>query len=119
MRVEATKPCSVSTERNPLASRVAEQVAASADRLEQQAAQVRAMDKQFAMRLMKEATRLRQVARGLDIQHKQAERARMRRKNMRDPDAAPDQSRAEQAAVLRRNVDDDLGRNLGEAREWW
>ena len=50
----------------------AEQIALSADRLEHQAAEVRAFDKRLAMWLLKEATRLRHCARALDIQHKRA-----------------------------------------------
>jgi hypothetical protein len=61
--------------------------------LEQQAAEVRATDKRFALQLMREATRLRRVARGVDIQHKRAQRARMRRESDR-VDPAIDQSRA-------------------------
>ena len=68
-----------SAERRRLKNDAAELIAASADRLERQAAEVRAADKQLALRLTKEATKLRRIARGLDIQHKQAERARRRR----------------------------------------
>jgi len=69
------------SKRRPLTNRAAEQIAASADRLQQHAAEVRATDKRLALRLVKEATKLRKVARELDIQHKQVDRARMRRKN--------------------------------------
>jgi phage-related minor tail protein len=87
VRGEVEKPFPVGVERNPLANDTAERIAASADRLERQAAEVRAADKQLALRLMKEATKLRRVARSIDIQHKQAERARMRRKGLLDADA--------------------------------
>jgi hypothetical protein len=59
----------------------AEQIAASADRLEQQAAEVRPSDKRLALYLVKEATRLRNCARALEIQHKRAVRAVMARLN--------------------------------------
>jgi len=59
----------------------AEQIAASADRLEQQAAEVRPADKRLALYLLKEANRLRNCARSLEIQHKRAIRAVMSRLN--------------------------------------
>ena len=67
------------TPRNRLALETAEQIAASADRLELQAAQVRPTDKQLALQILKEATKLRKHARTLDIQHKRALRAVMDR----------------------------------------
>ena len=79
MNDEVERPPTGRLQRRTLKSRIAEQIAVSADRLERQAADVRANDKQLALQLMKEATRLRRVARGIDIQHKRAERARMRR----------------------------------------
>ena len=59
----------------------AEQIAASADRLEQQAAEIRPADKRLALYLLKEANRLRNCARSLEIQHKRAIRAVMSRLN--------------------------------------
>lgn len=67
------------TPRQTLANPTAERIAASADRLEAQAAQVRPRDKQLALQLLKEATRLRQYARALEIQHKRAIRTTMER----------------------------------------
>jgi hypothetical protein len=91
-------------ERHALRNGLAEQIAASADRLERQAADVRASDKQLALQLMKEATRLRRVARGIDIQHKRAQRARMRRLELRPQSSvglpAPDKSKAAWIAFL-------------------
>jgi hypothetical protein len=63
------------TPRHRLAHDTAEQIAAAADRLENQAAEVRAINKHLALRILKEASRLRQYARTLDIQHKRAIRA--------------------------------------------
>lgn len=57
----------------------AEQIAQSADRLEHQATEVRTSDRQLALWLLKEASRLRQCARALDIQHKRALRVVMSR----------------------------------------
>jgi hypothetical protein len=81
---------------------MAEQIATSADRLEQQAADVRATDKQLALQLMKEATRLRRVARAIDIQHKRAQRARMQRHQPDDLVPGPDKSSAAWLAFLAR-----------------
>jgi hypothetical protein len=67
------------TPRNRLALDTAEQIAASADRLENQAALIRPTDKRLALQILKEATRLRQCARTLDIQHKRATRSVMDR----------------------------------------
>lgn len=67
------------TPRNRLALETAEQIAASADRLEHQAAQVRPTNKRLALQILKEANRLRQCARTLDIQHKRAIRALVER----------------------------------------
>jgi hypothetical protein len=78
--------------RNRLALETAEQIAASADRLEKQAAQVRSTDKHLALQILKEATKLRKQARTLDIQHKRAVRAMMERlRGNRDygPEDAP------------------------------
>jgi hypothetical protein len=99
---DVEKPIGAGVERNALKNRAAEQIASSADRLEQQAADVRATDKQLALQLMKEATRLRRVARGIDIQHKRAERARKRRNDLIDPAARPDNSQAAWIAFLTR-----------------
>src|SRR5262245_38553070 len=60
-----------SDHRRRLSNPVAERIAASADRLEAQAAEVRPNDKQLALRLMKEATKLRRAARSVDIDYKQ------------------------------------------------
>jgi len=54
--IDIDRPYGMSGERHTLTDRTAEQIAASADRLEQQAAGVRANDKQLALWLMKEAT---------------------------------------------------------------
>ena len=116
MKVEAAKPYTI-TERRTLSNPVAERLAASADRLERQAAEVRATDKQLALRLMREATKLRQVARGLEIQHKRAERDRMRRRNTPPPGTLRAVNQAEQTTMLQPRPDD--APNLGEAREWW
>jgi hypothetical protein len=67
------------TPRQPLANHAAERIAASADRLESQAAQVRPKEKQLALQLLREATKLRQYARDLEIQHKRAIRVMMGR----------------------------------------
>ena len=78
--------------RNRLALETAEQIAASADRLEQQAAQVRSTDKHLALQILKEATKLRKQARTLDIQHKRAVRAmmeRLRGNGDQRPESAP------------------------------
>jgi hypothetical protein len=69
------------TPRHRLAHDTAEQIAAAADRLEHQAAEVRPTNKQLALRILKEATRLRTYARALDIQHKRAIRVTMERMN--------------------------------------
>ena len=69
----------------------AEQIAASADRLEQQAAEVRPADKRLALYLLKEANRLRNCARTLEIQHKRAIRAVMSRLNDTGFDSSPSQ----------------------------
>ena len=87
MRLEVETPAALGVERRRLSNSVAERIATTADRLERQAAQVRASDKQLALLLTKEAVRLRRVARTLDIQHKRGERARLRRRNMFDEDA--------------------------------
>ena len=118
MKVEAAKPYSITSERRALANPVAERLASSADRLERQAAEVRATDKQLALRLMKEATKLRQVARGLEIQHKRAERDRMRRRRTPPPGTLRVLNQAEQPTMLQPRADD-ATTNLGEAREWW
>lgn len=68
-----------STPRQPLANHAAERIAASADRLETQAAEVRPREKKLALQLLKEATKLRQYARDLEIQHKRAIRVMMER----------------------------------------
>jgi hypothetical protein len=67
------------TPRHRLAHDTAEQIAAAADRLENQAAEVRAINKHLALRILKEASRLRQYARTLDVQHKRAIRVMMDR----------------------------------------
>lgn len=67
------------TPRQTLANQTAERIAASADRLESQAAHVRPREKQLALQLLKEATKLRQYARALEIQHKRAIRVTMER----------------------------------------
>jgi len=118
MKVEAAKPYSITNERRALANPVAERLAASADRLEQQAAEVRATDKHLALRLVREATKLRQVARGLEIQHKRAERDRMRRRNTPPPGTLREVNRTEQARLLQ-SESDDATASLGDAREWW
>jgi len=110
--IDIDRPYGMSGERHPLSDRTAEQIAVSADRLEQQAAGVRATDKQLALWLMKEATKLRRVARGLDIQHKQAERARMRRKHMGQHDVPPEQRNLLRHPFLR-PIDDDVLPSLG------
>jgi hypothetical protein len=89
------------TDRRRLSNPVAEQIAASADRLEAQAAEVRPNDKQLALRLMKEATKLRRAARSVDIDHKQAERARMRRKNLGSGPIPPESRNAEWGEIPR------------------
>lgn len=110
--IDIDRPYGMSGERHPLTDRTAEQIAASADRLEQQAAGVRAADKQLALWLMKEATKLRRVARGLDIQHKQAERARMRRKHLSGHDVPPDQRNLLRPPFFS-PIDDDVLPSLG------
>ena len=110
--IDIDRPYGMSGERHTLTDRTAEQIAVSADRLEQQAAGVRATDKQLALWLMKEATKLRRVARGLDIQHKQAERARMRRKHMGQHDVPPEQRNLLRHPFLR-PIDDDVLPSLG------
>ena len=78
--------------RHRLSNPAAEQIAASADRIEARAAEVRSADKQLALKLLKEATRLRHCARALDIQHKRAARTVLQRAGggreaaRRDPD---------------------------------
>lgn len=67
------------TPRHRLAHDTAEHIAATADRLEHQAAEVRPTNKRLALQILKEATRLRQYARTLDIQHKRAIRTLMER----------------------------------------
>lgn len=67
------------TPRHRLAHDTAEQIAAAADRLENQAAEIRAINKHLALRVLKEASRLRQYARTLDIQHKRGLRVMMDR----------------------------------------
>jgi hypothetical protein len=104
---DVERPIGVGVERNALKNRMAEQIASSADRLEQQAAEVRATDKQLALQLLREATRLRRVARGIDIQHKRAARARMRQKGAIDPVAKPDKSQAAWIAFLTERRDGD------------
>jgi hypothetical protein len=106
--IDIDRPYGTNGERNTLANRTAEQIAASADRLEHQAAGVRETDKQLALWLMKEATKLRRVARGLNIQHKQAERARMRRRGLGN--SVPDQSMLRRAFLP---LDDDPQPSLG------
>jgi hypothetical protein len=118
MKVEVAKPCSVSNERRTLVNPIAERLAASADRLERQAADVRATDKQLALRLVREATKLRQVARGLEIQHKRAARDRMRRRNTPPSGTPREWNGPDQAATLRAESDDATA-SLGQAREWW
>ena len=99
----ATPPFGLNTgtDRRRLSNPVAEQIAASADRLEAQAAEVRPNDKQLALRLMKEATKLRRAARSVDIDHKQAERARMRRKNLGSGPVSPESRSAEWGEIPR------------------
>jgi|SRR5215831_17390037 len=109
--IDIDRPYGMSGERHTLTDRTAEQIAASADRLERQAAGVRAADKQLALWLMKEATKLRRVARGLDIQHKQAERARMRRKHMSQHDVPHEQRNLLRNPFL--PIDDDVLPSLG------
>lgn len=65
--------------RHRLSTPAAEQIAQSADRIEAQAAEVRRGDKRLALKLLKEATRLRHFARALDIQHKRAIRTVLQR----------------------------------------
>jgi hypothetical protein len=65
--------------RQRLSHPAAELIAASADRLEAQAARVRPTDKALALQLLKEATKLRQYARTVDVQHKRAARVEMKR----------------------------------------
>ena len=89
------------SDRRRLSNPVAEQIAASADRLEAQAAEVRPNDKQFALRLLKEVTKLRRAARSVDIDHKQAERARMRRKNLGSGLSSPESRNAEWGEIPR------------------
>ena len=112
MTIDIDRPYGMSGGRHTLTDRTAEQIAVSADRLEQQAAGVRATDKQLALWLMKEATKLRRVARGLDIQHKQAERARMRRKHMSQHDVPPEQRNLLRHTFLQ-PLDDDVLPSLG------
>lgn len=98
VKVDVSTPpfgSSTGSERRRLSNPVAEQIAASADRLELQAAEVRPNDKQLALRLMKEATKLRRAARSVDIDHKQSERARMRRKNLGSGTEPPETHTAE------------------------
>jgi len=100
---DTTPPFGISTgsERRRLSNPVAEQIAASADRLEAQAAEVRPNDKQLALRLVKEATKLRRAARSVDIDHKQAERARMRKKNLGSGSIPPEVPSAEKGVFPR------------------
>jgi len=106
VKIDVTTPpfgSSTGSERRRLSNPVAEQIAASADRLEAQAAEVRPNDKQLALRLMKEATKLRRAARSVDIDHKQAERARMRRKNLGSGAVPPEMPSAEWGVFPRDN----------------
>jgi hypothetical protein len=77
------------TPRHRLAHDTAEQIAATADRLESQAAEVRPNNKRLALQILKEATRLRQYARTLDIQHKRAVRVVMERMRGGSPRETP------------------------------
>jgi len=94
-------PSAGSDHRRRLSNPIAERIAASADRLEAQAAEVRPNDKLLALRLMKEATKLRRAARSVDIDHKQAERARMRRKNLGSGPLSPEPRNAEWGEIPR------------------
>jgi ERCC4-related helicase len=80
--------------RHRLSNPAAEQIAASADRIEAQAAEVRPSDKRLAMKLLKEATRLRHCARALDIQHKRAVRVLLHRAS-----SGRDAARADEALM--------------------
>jgi hypothetical protein len=85
MQADSARPARGATPRNRLAHDTAEQIAASADRLETRAAEVRPINKRLALQILKEATRLRHYARALDIQHKRAIRALMERVRTGDP----------------------------------
>jgi hypothetical protein len=87
------RPLGAGAERRAFKNQLAEQIATSADRLERQAAEIRATDKQLALQLLKEGMRLRRVARGIEIQHKRAQRARLSRQGIPNPNANPNKSK--------------------------
>jgi hypothetical protein len=115
IEIDAASGTTPGSKRHPLTNSAAERIAASADRLQQHAAELRATDKRLALRLVKEAMKLRKVARGLDIQHKQADRVRMRRKDEVADMAPQDAAEAGWSLFFGRQEEDDasLGQGSG------